>query len=168
MELPSPVPFPGAYWVRPRLLAGPHPITWDARQSAARLAALLDAGVTLIVDLTEEDERPTYRLALSGLATQRGRSVRHVRHAIPDLGVPPRTQMVAILDEIDTALAAGETVYVHCLGGIGRTGTVVGCHLVRHGVAGDAALEAICALRGGLLDSPETEDQRRMVQGWRD
>ena len=40
-----------------------------------------------------------------------------------------------ILDEIDGAILNGKTVYVHCLGGIGRTGTVVGCYLVRHGIA---------------------------------
>ena len=33
-----------------------------------------------------------------------------------------------------------EPVYVHCWGGIGRTGTVVGCWLVRHGMTGDEAL----------------------------
>jgi len=168
MSQTAPVPFPGAYWVRPRLLAGPHPIVWDARASGERLAALLDAGVTLIVDLTEADERPAYELALSGLAAQCGQRVRHARYAIPDLHTPPPAQMTAILDAIDAALAAGETVYVHCLGGIGRTGTVVGCHLVRQGAPGDAALATICALRGGLLDSPETEDQRRMVRSWRE
>ena len=35
--------------------------------------------------------------------------------------------MVAILDSLDTAIADEHTIYLHCWGGIGRTGTVVGC-----------------------------------------
>ena len=34
-------------------------------------------------------------------------------------------------------------VYVHCWGGIGRTGTTVGCWFVRHGRTGDQALAEI-------------------------
>ena len=48
--------------------------------------------------------------------------------------------MASILDAIDAALDGGKTVYVHCWGGVGRTGTVVGCWLVRHGKTGDEAL----------------------------
>lgn len=44
---------------------------------------------------------------------------------------PTVDQMRAILDAIDRA--AGSIVYVHCWGGHGRTGTVAGCYLVRHG-----------------------------------
>ena len=64
----------------------------------------------------------------------------------------------------------GRGVYVHCAGGIGRTGTVVGCYLVRHGMQGEAALEEIMRLRhampnGGDL-SPRREPQRQMVRTW--
>ena len=44
---------------------------------------------------------------------------------------------------VDDALGEGRTVYVHCWGGIGRTGTVVGCWLVRHGLTGRGALDQI-------------------------
>ena len=40
--------------------------------------------------------------------------------------------MVRILDAMDARLAAGTRLYVHCLGGRGRTGVVPGCFLVRH------------------------------------
>ncbi|MSR27507.1 MAG: hypothetical protein EXS06_10930, partial [Planctomycetaceae bacterium] len=40
----------------------------------------------------------------------------------------------AILADIDAELAAGRPVYVHCWGGVGRTGTVVGLvHVARRG-----------------------------------
>ena len=79
-------------------------------------------------------------------------------------------RMRMILDRIDAALDAGETVYVHCFGGIGRTGSVVGCWLVRHGLSGKAALEQIARWRKGTPDgwkvSPETRAQRAFVRGW--
>jgi len=40
-------------------------------------------------------------------------------------------------------------VFVHCWGGVGRTGTVVGCLLVDAGHDGQAALDRITALRTG-------------------
>ena len=77
-----------------------------------------------------------------------------------------------ILDEIDHALAKNSPVYVHCLGGKGRTGTVVGCYLARHGIAvGRAALAKIRELRRNHPDahviSPETEEQRQFVIRWK-
>ena len=67
-------------------------------------------------------------------------------------------------------LPQGGIVYVHCWGGVGRTGLVVGCHLARHGVVGPAALERITELRRGAADehrqSPENALQEAMVLGW--
>ncbi len=58
-------------------------------------------------------------------------------------------------------------MYLHCFDGIGRTGTVVGCYLVRQGMTGNEALEQIDRLRQGTLDgwneSAETEEQRHMI-----
>ncbi len=75
------------------------------------------------------------------------------------------------LDAIDAALGRGETVYVHCFGGVGRTGTVVGCWLARHGSSGEAALRQVVQWREGTPDggrvSPETPEQRRMVLSWK-
>jgi hypothetical protein len=46
----------------------------------------------------------------------------------------------------------------------------VGCHLVRHGMAAEQALEKIQELRRGMPDenrqSPENLSQRRMVKQW--
>jgi hypothetical protein len=167
-------PMDGAYWVRPgRLLAGPYPGDRFGGRARSRLRRLLRAGVTFFLDLTEEGEYgvPPYAdLVQKQAAAARQRSVEHRRMSIPDMGTPTVDEMARILDAIDTALAAGHVVYVHCLGGIGRTGTVVGCHLARHGMAGQDAMAQIARLRqgtpGGWQHSPETMDQYEMVLAW--
>ncbi len=158
----------GSYWVQPgRLLAGPYPGAWGEDLAQRKARELLAAGITTIIDLTESDEHHAYLPRLNSAAEQQGRTVEHHRFPIPDMDVPLPSQMVRILDTIDTALAEGQVVYVHCMGGIGRTGTVIGCFLVRHGQTGTEALQTIAQLRGGLTESPETEPQRLMVRTWK-
>jgi protein-tyrosine phosphatase len=91
--------------------------------------------------------------------------------AVRDFSVPGETEMRAILDALDEALAEGHVVYLHCRGGLGRTGTVVGCYLVRHGADPDEALRRIRtaldeAGRAGHA-SPETAEQLALVRSWR-
>lgn len=158
------VPIPESYWVAERLLAGEYPRTLDEAESRAKVARLCDAGVTSFVDLTEEGELHPYREFLA-------EGVRVKRLPIRDLACPTALEMRAILDTIDEELELGETVYVHCWGGRGRTGTVVGCWLVRHGLTGEKALARIAELRQtpdahAGRDAPETSAQRRMVYEW--
>jgi hypothetical protein len=132
----------------------------------------LEVGVSFFLDLTEAGEYglQPYASLLEKEAAALGREVEHQRMSIPDRGTPTLEAMTDILDTIDAALAAGGTVYVHCYAGIGRTGTVVGCHLARHGMRGEEALAEITRLRGdisgGWITSPETAAQRAMVREW--
>jgi protein-tyrosine phosphatase len=61
-------------------------------------------------------------------------------------------------------------VYVHCKGGIGRTGTVAGCYLVRHGQTPEAALRLIAQrlYHTHMAErlSPEGDEQRALVLRW--
>ena len=79
--------------------------------------------------------------------------------------------MGRILDRIDACIAANRPVYVHCLGGLGRTGTVVGCYLARHGFStGRSVIKMIRDLRRNTLthylNSPETNQQIDLVESW--
>jgi protein-tyrosine phosphatase len=160
-------PIPNSYWVVPgRLLAGEYPAAREENRARRKLAAFRHAGIRCFVDLTEEGEYglPPY----AAIAAEGG--AEHRRFPIPDLGVPTPSGMRSILDHIDTALERGKNVYVHCFGGIGRTGTVVGCYLVRHGTEPDEALASIARWREGTPDgrrhSPETAEQQNVVLGW--
>ena len=172
----TPAPTPGdSYWVQPgRLLAGPYPGAASKAEAVAKLDAFLDAGVTCFVDLTEEGEGPPlhpYSSLLRQRATKRGNRVTHLRMPIRDVDVPTAWQMRAILGAVRLALEEGETVYVHCWGGVGRTGTVVGCLLVEDGMSAGAVLAHLAELRGGTQRahrvSPETHAQRAFVTGWK-
>lgn len=150
-------PFPGSYTVEPRFLAGRYP-------ERDEVQALVSAGVTHFLDLTEAGEREPYAPDLPP-------DVIYRRMSIPDFAIPEAEGMRKILDELDAALEAGLGVYLHCFGGLGRTGTVVGCFLVRHGRTGDEALARIRQLRTECdcsPHSPETDAQRAMVRGWRE
>ena len=81
--------------------------------------------------------------------------------------------MKEILDFVDAKISRGETVFVHCLGGMGRTGTVVGCYLGRHGIAaGPAALHRLAELTRHAKESfwptPQTPAQCAFVWDWKE
>ncbi len=160
------VPFPESYWVVPdKFLAGEHPckpIIEINHQS--RLQSLLDLGIQVFIDLTEG---PDYSPLMANLDLGWNGKPFYIRYPIIDYTSPGEEQMVSILNTIDNAIHAGKKVYVHCFAGQGRTGTVVGCYLARHGITGKAALEKIKYLRNGLGgDSPESDLQKNMVKNW--
>lgn len=174
-QLPPRAP-PGTFWIESgRLLAGSYPAPPVVGGGRERIDELLELGVTSFIDLTWPGELPAYENWLPGpYETRGGRPVIYTRRPIRDHGVPrDAAQMVEILDEIEAALAGGHCVYVHCRAGIGRTGTVVGCHLARR-LGGTAALEELERLwhsSGRVLEwphVPETDTQARYVRAWRE
>lgn len=167
-------PSANSYWVtRDRFAAGEYPGALKSNEAATKIEHLLRAGVDHFIDLTEERELEPYAGILEEVARRLGLNVGYERHPIVDGRVPTSPeQMVRILDAIDSALSEGKTVYVHCWGGVGRTGTAVGCWLVRHGNTGEQALYQIGEWWQGvekawrIPNSPETPDQIEYVRTW--
>lgn len=160
-------------------MAGCYPGDRDPAEAQQKLAGLVRCGVGVVVDLMHADEvdhagQPfvDYRHALAEAARGAGRGVRCERLPIRDMEVPTSAHMRRILDTIDAANAAGDVVYVHCWGGKGRTGTVVGCYLARHGVAvGQAALVRLNELTRNVDYDfgpvPQTATQCDFVRDWK-
>ena len=167
-----PTPFAKSYWVIPgKFLAGEYPgVSCFEDQTRTRVGRMLDAGIRVFIDLTEEGQLPPYESILSEQANWHDVEATYQRFPIPDYDIASHRTMTAILDTIDTALNQGKGVYVHCWGGIGRTGTVVGCYLVRQGMEGSAALQEIARLREGMpnawMQSPESDLQFSMILSW--
>ena len=166
-------PIADSYWVVPgELLAGEYPGAREPHEARRKISSLLEANIRLFIDLTEPGEHglQEYWPTVVELAGQLNLSVEHRRMAVRDVSIPDESLMIAILDVIDEAIAENTGAYVHCFGGIGRTGTVVGCYLVRHGLSGVEALRRIRDWRtdtpDGWRESPETDAQRNMVLAW--
>ena len=169
-----PRPTPNSYWVRPgAFAAGEYPGHKDHSQARENVRILLNAGLTHFIDLTEDRELKPYRETATEEADRLNLPFHWKRHPVPDVSTPSLGQMTRILDSIDRAMAGGNTVYLHCKGGVGRTGTVVGCWLRRQGYSGDEALAQVVVWWRGmekyhrlLSESPETCKQRRYVVDW--
>ena len=173
------VPFNRSYWVVPgKLLAGCYPGSEDPIEEERNLKGLIQAGIRHVISLLEpteynlpDDPFAPYVDHMESIAEKMGIIVTFDQISIKDFSVPTERQMVRILNQIDMCIKYDKPVYVHCWGGKGRTATIVGCYLARHGfAAGNDVIEMIKELRKNTRNfsdpSPENKKQINMVINW--
>jgi protein-tyrosine phosphatase len=148
------------YLVTQRILAGKYPGAKRETDAKLKVTALWDRGVRTFVDLTQEGELTPYEHLLPAGAEYRRIAVRNVTS-------PSAEQTRQALAIIELGIWRG-MVYVHCRGGCGRTGVVIGCYLVEQGVAPDKALARVHEMTRPLWSTPcpETAEQLDTVRSW--
>lgn len=125
-----------------------------ARDLDVDLACLRDEHeATRLVTLMEAEELS--RFGIGDLVTRAGAAGLDVIHApIVDGGVPPSPEaVVGLVGRLIGAMARRETVVVHCLGGLGRTGTVAACTLVGLGHDAERAIRVVREARSGTVEN---------------
>ncbi len=138
----------GFAWLVPGQLAGT-PLPGVVHDIDLDLAALRRMGITLLITLTERD-LPQEPLLRHGL--------RNLHLPIYDREPPTVAQIQMLLKRMEILLAQGHVLAVHCLAGIGRTGTVLAAWLVREGLAAPEALRRVRLIDAQYVQTTEQED----------
>ena len=117
-------------------------------RSEDALAALKALGVRAILSLSEEPP-PAAMLETLDL---------HAAHVpVADFTAPTIQQIEQAIAALDCFLDAGLAVAVQCGAGLGRTGTILACYLVRQGASADTAVATVRTRWPGSIETAEQE-----------
>jgi atypical dual specificity phosphatase len=84
-----------------------------------------------------------------------GMLTRHI--PVADFTAPTLQQVQEAVAMISSCLDRHMPVVVHCLAGLGRTGTILACYLVRMEMPANNAINVIREWRPGSIEGPEQE-----------
>lgn len=135
-----------------------------ARDLTLDLDAIAAWNAAVVVTLVEPDELE--RLKVPGLGDAvRDRHMEWLHLPIRDRGTPDHAFEAAWVEvggDLRSRLRAGSNVLVHCMGGLGRAGTIASRLLVELGWKPDEAIREVRRVRPGAI---ETDDQEDFVHG---
>jgi ADP-ribosyl-[dinitrogen reductase] hydrolase len=135
------------------------------RDLAMDLEAIQAWGATVIVNLIEDHEMMD--LEVQGTAQQLPAGIDYLRLPIPDFGVPGpewETQWQVASPQLLDRLRAGESILLHCKGGLGRTGMIAARLLVELGSSPEESIVAVRLARPGTIESREQEAYVRAIK----
>lgn len=139
-------------------------LTWlPGRRDAGRsldhdLARIREEGISGVVCLLARDEFARYGVDdLLARYEQAGLEVKHVPTV--DGWVPADGELVDAVRWIEARRSAGKRVLVHCVGGLGRAGTVAALWLASRGFEGQAAIDLVREVRSSRAIETRIQEQ---------
>lgn len=113
-------------WGNGIIYAGEYPGDKNGEIAKQKIARMYHFGIRHFIDLTEEGELRPYNHLLPCETT-------YTRFPITDCGAPKSIESVQrLLLRIEELKKMDGYVYVHCWGGVGRTGTIIACYLAQN------------------------------------
>ena len=155
-----------SYRVDENVWAGEYPV-WEWEQGAGmrQLRLFTDFGINCFLDLTENGEMPPYASFLPN-------NISRYSLPIPNGCIPYSVRWVVDLfriigDKFDNR--QGTKLYIHCQGGVGRTGIIVACYYIYFKEM--SADEALAEMRKGYathgrsvwMSAPENDAQVNFI-----
>jgi len=115
--------------------------------SASELDWVLKQGVRSIITMTKEPLPESWI-----------KDVKYLHMPTEDLSAPDMEKIDEAVDFIHKRIQSDEAVMVHCAAGIGRTGTVLACYLVKYKkMSVSDAIEKVRKERPGSIQSESQE-----------
>ena len=109
---------------------------------------LVDGGVKSIVTVREES-----------LDDDWIKNINYLHIHSNDMGVPEFEDLVKAVDFIHQRITNNEPVKVHCLAGLGRTGTILACYLIKYQkLSADNSIQKVRESRPGSIQSFPQEE----------
>ena len=134
---------------------------WD-RDLAADLEAVKSSGAKALVTLMENDELTAVHVPLTELGKKTASFGLEWHHLpIRDVDVPDERfedQWTYSGTRLRDLLVKGEKIVIHCLGGLGRTGTIAGRLLVEFGASPNEAIRMVRSARIGTIETRKQEE----------
>lgn len=95
-------------------------------------------------------------------STVRAQGMSFTSFPIPDRQIPKsESKLAEVLESVTKDPSAGRNILVHCRQGIGRSGLVAACLLVKKGMSPGGAIDSVSEARG--VPVPETAEQRDWI-----
>ena len=127
-------------WLIPNKIAA---LSYPESQDA--FALLYKSGIRALLNLTEVPTPPNIV------------DIVIIHIPIEGFTAPTLTQVKLAISTIQAYLNKDMPIGVHCVAGLGRTGTILACYLANQGMPADKAIAAIRAWRFGSIETPEQE-----------
>lgn len=127
------------------------------------IAELRALDIKVVLSLHHDGE---YRIRLHRIAAACTASgMRLHLQPMTDMKPPTPRELEGALELLQGEREGGSGVYVHCIGGLGRTGVVLACYLIRHhGYTPEFAIRCIRERQRGAICTKEQEAFVRAFQ----